>query len=175
MNISSLSQQLNMSVQELRAEIAKLGFKVNPRQRKIDNDAAKQILEKLGTPVVELPPETDVVDDKSVALPPNIIVKDLAAKLKLSVVDVVKVLIKNGVMAAMNEQIDFDTASIVAADFGFEAALEAAGDSSVIGTGYVAEVIKRELAEPGTAAQFALRSPIVAVMGHVDHGKTTFL
>ena len=175
MNISSLSQQLNMSVQELRAEIAKLGFKVNPRQRKIDNDAAKQILEKLGTPVVELPPETDVVDDKSVALPPNIIVKDLAAKLKLSVVDVVKDLIKNGVMAAMNEEIDFDTASVVAADFGFEASLETATLGNVVGTGYVAEVLKRELQNPQTADQFVARPPIVAVMGHVDHGKTTLL
>lgn len=173
MNISTLSQQLNMSVQELRSKMAELGFKVSPKQRKIDNSVAKEVLEKIKpqTPVAETPD----ADSKKLAIPPHVIVKDLASKMKLPVVDVIKALIKNGVMAAMNEEIDFDTASVVASDFGFEAEVEATGGKNVLTSGYVAEVIAKEQADESTASQFVERPPIVAVMGHVDHGKTTLL
>src|SRR3989344_3206430 len=140
MNISTLSQQLNMSVQELRARIAELGIRVSPRQRKIDNVVARTVLDKL-KPVVATATVTLEDSSKKISLTPTVVVKDLAAQMKVSVVDVIKGLIKNGVMAAMNEQIDFDTASIVAADFGFEVQMAELSAPLSIGTGYVAEVL----------------------------------
>ncbi|OGE88972.1 MAG: translation initiation factor IF-2 [Candidatus Doudnabacteria bacterium RIFCSPHIGHO2_01_FULL_50_11] len=104
---------------------------------------------------------------KEVTIPSVIAVRDLASVLGQSVSAVIKTLIQNGVMASMNEQIDFDAAAIVASEFGYEAKEE---KGSVAGSGTVDEIIAHESAE-----SLAIRPPIVAVMGHVDHGKTKLL
>ncbi len=157
--------------------MAELGFKVNPRQRKIDNEVARAVLEKLREKSEAIEPVLAASDpeEKKLNLPPHIIVKDLAAKMNAPLVAVVKVLINNGVMAAMNDEVDFDTASIVASEFGYETVLGTAASQVSLGAGFVADVLKNELGNPVTAGHFVTRSPIVAVMGHVDHGKTTLL
>ncbi len=169
MDISTLSKQLNIPVNQLRAKISNAGFHVSPRANKIDNQMAKRILTALSevkaTTVVAGPP-------KEVSLPKVLSVKDLAAKLSLDVTVIIKKLIQNGVMATINEEIDYDTAAIVASDLGF-AVSETQEATTRLGLGYVSEEIKKELAEKPEA--FITRPPIVAIMGHVDHGKTTLL
>ena len=63
-------------------------------------------------------------ETKTIILPPGITVRDLSEKLNASPIDVIKTLMANGVMANINQQIDFDTAAIVAAELGYEASLE---------------------------------------------------
>jgi len=63
--------------------------------------------------------------EKNISLPPVITVSDFAQRLELGAAQVVGELMKNGVMATVNEQIDFDTAEIIAAEFGFTATPEA--------------------------------------------------
>ena len=63
--------------------------------------------------------------EKTIALPPVITVSEFAQKLELGAAQVVGELMKNGVMATVNEQIDFDTAEIIAAEFGIEVVAEA--------------------------------------------------
>lgn len=110
---------------------------------------------------------------KSIELPANLTVRELADSLKASPIQIIKTLMANGVMANINQQIDFDTAAVVASELGFEATLKK-----------VAELEKKEVGEIPLWRQWIAtedkqnlvrRPPVVTILGHVDHGKTTLL
>ena len=70
-------------------------------------------------------------------LPANIVIRDLAQKIEKSPIDLIKKLMTNGVMATINQTVDFDTAAIVVGEYGFEAVLEAAEETIKEETGEV--------------------------------------
>jgi len=95
----------------------------------------------------------------------NITVGALAEELRLPVTRLIGELMKNGIMATINERLDFDTAEIIVGELGLDIQLERKK--------VAVEPVKRVKAAP--SANATQRPPVVAVMGHVDHGKTTLL
>ncbi len=111
--------------------------------------------------------------EKVIELPANITVRDLAESMDASPIEIIKTLMSNGVMANINQMIDFDSAAIVAAELGFEAVLETIDLTEPEDEGEIP--LWRRLIASEDQAKLEQRPPVITILGHVDHGKTTLL
>jgi translation initiation factor IF-2 len=185
MNVSELSRQVRVPTTKLLEILPGLGFDIGKRAIKVDDRVAREIIRKLSDPriresifpnkereeaKVESIKQTDG-KRKVIEIGDSITVKDFAEKMGLQVTKLILALMKNGVMAGINERIDFDTASIMAVDFGYEIKKQ----DSVETINWEKEKEERAKFFLDDPKNLKPRPPVVVVMGHVDHGKTKLL
>ena len=145
-----------------KQRIGKKGQQQNKKENKFKGNKAKnEEQEKLRRLQMEVARKAPV----TVKIPDEITVGELASRMKKTAGEVIKCLMKNGVMAALNQTIDFDTAEFVAVEMGCKVERE------------ITVTIEERIIDDhvDTADELLPRSPVVVVMGHVDHGKTSTL
>ena len=115
-------------------------------------------------PAAQPKPAAPAAPKPKISINETLTVKELADKMSVKVGDLLMKLLKAGVRASLNQRLDKDTAQLVASEFGFEATFAPIYSEEAM--------LKKEEEDPG---QLQPRSPIVTIMGHVDHGKTSLL
>ena len=159
--ISERAQNFQGGKQRIGGGKGKQQQKQQVNTNKKGNKARNEEQEKLRRLQMEVARKAPTV----VKIPDEITVGDLASRMKKTAGEVIKCLMKNGIMAGINQAIDFDTAEYVATEMGCKVERE------------ITVTIEEKIIDDhvDTAEELETRAPVVVVMGHVDHGKTSTL
>ncbi|WP_026893804.1 translation initiation factor IF-2 [Clostridiisalibacter paucivorans] len=181
--VYQLAKELGMTSKKLIEKMKELDMEVGNHMSTIEDEEAdilsdffSEETEKVEEDIKENNEETktektnDEEDEESdsakeIEAEEKIVVKDFAEKIGISPTQLITKLMGFGVMASMNQEIDFDTATIIAEEFGY----------TVIQKKTIEEKEEEQLDYEDAPEDLIPRPPVITVMGHVDHGKTSLL
>jgi len=182
MNVTELARRLKIPTSELKELLPRLGFDIGKKAIKVDDKSALMIIDKIreNPQIIEdfrkekMPDQEEEAqalteDSPEVEIPSIITVRDFAELLGKPVATIIQELMKNGILANLNEQIDYETANIIAEDFGFKTIAKDETEEKKNDEGEIGGMLKDK------SGNLQSRPPIIVVMGHVDHGKTQLL